>query len=238
MLQVGDQLSPGRGASRGCRLFVTPPLPSAPHHPTRAASGDLRAASGTAMVDQRKVQEDALDAPLAVQEEINGASLLVSSAYLNPRCQNPSPYSRNPNPLHPNQARGWSTKSSLKPSTPHPTGHRRRHDGGTEEGGGDARRGGRERAHIPRHPLAGRAPGHPSTLNPREIGILLPNNQRQHRTSHLAHPEGCAALRIVLVTFFVAAARHPLAGRAPGQPSTLEREGSLLTAYWSESEMN
>ena len=28
----------------------------------------------------------------------------------------------------------------------------------------------------------------------REIGILLPKNQR------LAHPEGCAALRIVLVT--------------------------------------
>ena len=31
-----------------------------------------------------------------------------------------------------------------------------------------------------------------------EIGILLPNHQRQHRT--FAHPEGFAAQRIVLVT--------------------------------------
>ena len=39
----------------------------------------------------------------------------------------------------------------------------------------------------------------------KEIGILLPKNQRQHRTLHiqkdaLPHPEGCAAPRIVLVT--------------------------------------
>ena len=35
-----------------------------------------------------------------------------------------------------------------------------------------------------------------SSSSSREIGVLLPNNQRQH----LAHPEGCAALRIALVT--------------------------------------
>jgi hypothetical protein len=38
-----------------------------------------------------------------------------------------------------------------------------------------------------------------------KIGILLPNYQRQHRTLHIQrdvmpHPEGCAALCIVLVT--------------------------------------
>ena len=33
-----------------------------------------------------------------------------------------------------------------------------------------------------------------------EIGGLLPNNQRQHRTLHIHKDAGCAALRMLLVT--------------------------------------
>ena len=89
----------------------------------------------------------------------------------------------------------------------------------------------------------------------REIGILLPKNQRQH----LAHPEGRSALRIVLVTVprvcrscehlpdgfdfhllqvmglgvLVALVERILAVLPP-LPTTPERETSLLTTYCSE----